>query len=146
MPPIPEGLSEPLQDFLTLCFNKNPAQRPNAEMLFEHPWLKSEWGLYKVYRLLLPTRTAASYHAFQELRPQDSIPFLRRVSADLQRSDVRQITFLEDDGASSPRSSNGFSATTEFPTRPHTFVKSTFSQGMFLTRFEVSSMPTIDML
>ncbi|KAF8524190.1 hypothetical protein JB92DRAFT_2881468 [Gautieria morchelliformis] len=112
MPPIPEGLSEPLQDFLTSCFNKDPAQRPNAEMLFEHPWLKSEWGLYK------------------ELRPQDSIPFLRRVSADLQRSDVRHLTFLEEDGASSPRSSNGFSSTTEFPPRPHTFVKSTFSQAV----------------
>jgi serine/threonine protein kinase len=48
MPPLPEGLSEPLQDFLKLCFNKDPAERPNAEMLFEHPWLKNEWGMYKV--------------------------------------------------------------------------------------------------
>ncbi|KAF8516242.1 hypothetical protein JB92DRAFT_2273196 [Gautieria morchelliformis] len=119
MPPIPEGLSEPLRDFLTCCFNKDPAQRPNAEMLFEHPWLKSEWGLYK-------------------LRPQDSIPFLRRVSADFQRSDVRHLTFLEENGASSLRSSNGFSSTTEFPPRPHTFVKSTL--GLAVT-CEVCDQP-----
>lgn len=48
MPPIPKGFSEPLQDFLKHCFNKDPAQRPNAEMLCEHPWLKNEWGLHKV--------------------------------------------------------------------------------------------------
>ena len=48
MPPLPDGLSEPLQDFLTMCFNKEPSQRPDAVQLFEHPWLKNEWGIYKV--------------------------------------------------------------------------------------------------
>ncbi|KAF8577988.1 hypothetical protein K439DRAFT_1530932 [Ramaria rubella] len=108
MPPIPEGLSGPLQDFLKLCFNKDPVQRPNAEVLFEHPWLKKEWGIYK------------------ELRPQDSIPFLRRVSADLQRPGIRRFSFLEED-VISPRASNG-STQPEFTPHPHTFVKSTFSQ------------------
>ena len=56
MPPIPEGLSEPLQDFLTLCFNKDPARRPNAETLFEHEWLKNEWGLYKVTQVVATWR------------------------------------------------------------------------------------------
>ncbi|KAG8745663.1 hypothetical protein FRC10_007360 [Ceratobasidium sp. 414] len=69
-PPIPEGFSPMLRNFLELCFNKDPNCRPSAAILFEHPWLKQNWGAHK------------------ELRPQDSIPFLRRVSADLQRSDV----------------------------------------------------------
>ncbi|KAF8517908.1 hypothetical protein BU17DRAFT_23814, partial [Hysterangium stoloniferum] len=112
MPPLPEELSEPLRDFLTLCFNKNPAERPNAETLFEHPWLKNEWGMYK------------------ELRPQDSIPFLRRVSADLQRSDVRHLTFVDDERSSSPRSLSSQSPTSDTPPRPHDFVKSTFSQAV----------------
>ncbi|CEL61904.1 Cytokinesis protein sepH OS=Aspergillus niger (strain CBS 513,88 / FGSC A1513) GN=sepH PE=3 SV=1 [Rhizoctonia solani AG-1 IB] len=74
-PPIPDGFSPMLRNFLELCFNKDPDLRPSAAILFEHPWLKQKWGAYK------------------ELRPQDSIPFLRRVSADLQRSDaVRQLT------------------------------------------------------
>ncbi|CAE6516090.1 unnamed protein product [Rhizoctonia solani] len=69
-PPIPEGFSPMLRNFLELCFNKDPDLRPSAAILFEHPWLKQRWGAYK------------------ELRPQDSIPFLRRVSTDLQRSDA----------------------------------------------------------
>ncbi|KAI0035295.1 protein kinase, partial [Vararia minispora EC-137] len=60
MPPLPEGCSGPLLDFLKTCFNKDPERRPSAEVLFEHEWLKKHWGLNK------------------DLRPQDSIPFLRR--------------------------------------------------------------------
>ena len=140
MPPIPKGFSEPLQDFLKLCFNKDPVKRPNAEMLCEHPWLKNEWGIHKVDSLPIQC-TLISYVSFQELRPQDSTPFLRYVSSGLQRSDVCHL--VEDDNASSPRSSNDFTSTTEFPPRPHTFVKSTFSQGMFFTRLEASSFLTI---
>ncbi|KAG9124161.1 hypothetical protein FRC07_012619 [Ceratobasidium sp. 392] len=78
-PPIPEGFSPMLRNFLELCFNKDPNLRPSAAILFEHPWLKQNWGAYK------------------ELRPQDSIPFLRRVSADLQRSDaVRHLAISLD--------------------------------------------------
>jgi serine/threonine protein kinase len=47
-PPIPEGCSNTLQDFLKQCFHKNPAKRPTAEKLFEHPWLKQNWGILKV--------------------------------------------------------------------------------------------------
>lgn len=69
-PPIPERFSFPLVSFLKECFHKDPAMRPSAEELFEHEWLKNHWGLNK------------------DLRPQDSIPFLRRVSADLQKNDA----------------------------------------------------------
>ena len=48
MPPIPEGCSEPLQDFLKCCFHKSPAKRPSAEVLREHPWLRENWIPQKV--------------------------------------------------------------------------------------------------
>ncbi|KAH7105802.1 hypothetical protein BKA62DRAFT_612758 [Auriculariales sp. MPI-PUGE-AT-0066] len=70
-PPIPEGCSPELEDFLQQCFQKNPSMRPQAEELFEHPWLRKMWEHHK-----------------KELRPQDSIPFLRRVSADLHKADL----------------------------------------------------------
>ena len=47
-PPIPEGCSPLLQDFLTLCFNKDPIKRPSADILCEHPWLKKNWSAHKV--------------------------------------------------------------------------------------------------
>lgn len=47
-PPIPEGFSPMLRNFLELCFNKDPDCRPNAAILFEHPWLKQKWGAHKV--------------------------------------------------------------------------------------------------
>jgi serine/threonine protein kinase len=47
-PPIPERFSDPLVAFLKECFHKDPAQRPSAEELFEHEWLKNHWGLNKV--------------------------------------------------------------------------------------------------
>ncbi|KAI0350710.1 Pkinase-domain-containing protein [Trametes cingulata] len=75
-PPLPEECSESLQDFLKWCFNKDPAKRPSAEQLCEHDWLKKHSAAHK------------------ELRPQDSIPFLRRVSADMQKSKV--VRYLAD--------------------------------------------------
>jgi serine/threonine protein kinase len=44
MPPLPEGASALLQDFLTVCFNKDPTLRPSAELLCEHEWLKKSWS------------------------------------------------------------------------------------------------------
>ncbi|KAI9449930.1 kinase-like domain-containing protein [Lactarius psammicola] len=67
-PPIPERFSGPLVGFLKECFHKDPAMRPSAKKLLEHEWLKNHWDLNK------------------DLRPQDSIPFLRRVSSDLQKN------------------------------------------------------------
>lgn len=73
MPPLPENCSVALQDFLQQCFNKDPKLRPDAETLCEHQWLTSSWD------------------ALKELRPQDSIPFLRRVSTDLQKTDAAKL-------------------------------------------------------
>ena len=38
-PPLPEGISQALRDFLMLCFQKEPVMRKSAEKLLEHPWL-----------------------------------------------------------------------------------------------------------
>jgi serine/threonine protein kinase len=47
-PPLPEGCSGPLLDFLRQCFNKDTERRPSAEALLEHEWLKKHLGLNKV--------------------------------------------------------------------------------------------------
>lgn len=39
-PPIPEGISQALRDFLLNCFQKEPAMRSSAINLLEHPWLQ----------------------------------------------------------------------------------------------------------
>lgn len=72
-PPFPDKISDSLRDFLTLCFNKDPALRPRAETLFEHEWLRKTWNGHK------------------ELRPQDSVPFLRRISADARKVDAKSL-------------------------------------------------------
>ncbi|PWZ01635.1 hypothetical protein BCV70DRAFT_145927, partial [Testicularia cyperi] len=72
-PPLPEKCSELLRDLLLQCFNKDPTKRPSAEMLFEHEWVRQVWSGHK------------------ELRPQDSVPFLRRISADIRRLDPRMF-------------------------------------------------------
>ncbi|KZT20097.1 hypothetical protein NEOLEDRAFT_1151562 [Neolentinus lepideus HHB14362 ss-1] len=141
MPPVPEGCSDLLRDFLMQCFNKDPTMRPSAEMLCEHEWLKKNWIGAK------------------ELRPQDSIPFLRRVSADMHKQSseaVQRYLAGIDIPKPSPTSGEFFSSPDEFitgsppkramsntPTTPisqhdsdsigpreHSFVKTTFSKSM----------------
>lgn len=127
MPPIPDGCSPLLRDFLIQCFHKDPSMRPSAELLFEHPWLAENWGLHK------------------DLRPQDSIPFLRRISADLQKSDIAKYfstididvpdSPTDDTSTSPPRSriseiSEQFLNDNDLAPRDHSFVKTTFSKAM----------------
>lgn len=49
-PPIPETLSADGNDFLRCCFQRNPAQRPSASKLLEHPFVNSQ-PLDSPYRL-----------------------------------------------------------------------------------------------
>ncbi|CCM01816.1 uncharacterized protein FIBRA_03884 [Fibroporia radiculosa] len=126
MPPLPDGCSDSLQDFLRRCFNKDPSMRPSAEMLCEHEWLKKNWALHN-----------------QELRPQDSIPFLRRVSADYQnqRADIMRylanVEMPESDRATPelrPRIDNSpcrrrmSNDPESFSPREHSFVRTTFGK------------------
>ncbi|KAG2449317.1 hypothetical protein HYH02_005472 [Chlamydomonas schloesseri] len=41
LPAMPGSLSPAAKDFLTLCFNRVPRERPNATRLLQHPWLCS---------------------------------------------------------------------------------------------------------
>lgn len=50
VPPLPDSLSLQMRDFLLLCFQKDPAKRPDAQAMRSHPWLatsrqqlKSSW-------------------------------------------------------------------------------------------------------
>lgn len=47
-PPIPGSFDDPLVAFLKECFHKDPAQRPSAEKLLRHEWLKQYLRLDKV--------------------------------------------------------------------------------------------------
>ena len=38
-PPIPNGISNFLKDFLLKCFTKDPSKRPSAKELLLHPWI-----------------------------------------------------------------------------------------------------------
>jgi serine/threonine protein kinase len=50
--PIPTRYSDALQDFLGSCFKKNPLERPTAETLFDHAWIREEIGIDPVSVLL----------------------------------------------------------------------------------------------
>ncbi|CAO3650644.1 unnamed protein product [Cunninghamella blakesleeana] len=39
-PPLPDNITDEMRDFLLCCFQKNPDDRPTANILKEHPWLK----------------------------------------------------------------------------------------------------------
>lgn len=132
LPPIPEMCSPLMEDFLKQCFKKNPKERPSAETLFEHPWLKTAWGEHK------------------ELRPQDSIPFLRRVSVELAKSEGRSLS-VDTRGlnlSDSPRNTFDIGSrsnvsgsqpapltplspnSSEGPMRSHSFIKTTFGRAV----------------
>ncbi|KAK0541011.1 Protein kinase of the Mitotic Exit Network [Tilletia horrida] len=87
-PPLPPNLSEPLRDFLLQCFQKEPTNRPSAEVLFEHQWLKKNWTGHK------------------QLRSKDSVPFLRRISADMRRVDIDSIGAVPNENAMERSSSS----------------------------------------
>lgn len=59
-PPLPDGISTPIKDFLLLCFQKEPSIRSTAAVLLCHPWLQQAM-------LVGPRRPenspAASYYA-----------------------------------------------------------------------------------
>ncbi|KAJ2162751.1 Protein kinase of the Mitotic Exit Network [Coemansia sp. RSA 552] len=64
-PPIPEGISEELKDFLLLCFRKDPSDRPTAQGLMDHPWMQQYRRHRKEMKMLRRTcsRKMSSYMA-----------------------------------------------------------------------------------
>ena len=146
MPPLPDECSDLAREFLTQCFNKDPSKRPSAELLFEHPWLKQNWGFLKVNQIN-NIQACFLVTVFQELRPKDSIPFLRRVSADLQKSEaISQVEVPDPSVLDNALRSKETSATqlprerhlststphplseSDISPREHSFVKTTFSK------------------
>lgn len=151
MPPLPDNCSALLRDFLTQCFHKDPSKRPDAEILFEHEWLKQNWAPHKVHSMpilgifrVVLTQLHAPF--VQDLRPQDSIPFLRRVSADMQKSEairyLAQIEMpdpaertppetrprLDEVAPSSPSGRRPSNDPDLISPREHSFVKTTFAK------------------
>lgn len=96
MPPLPPTSPE-LEDFLKLCFIKEPADRPSAVLLFEHEWVRAARGDIGT-------------------SPQDSLPFLRRVSQE-QRTDSQRIFANPVDIPKAPESVRIKEANGIFPTR-----------------------------
>ncbi|KAK4058224.1 Protein kinase of the Mitotic Exit Network [Microbotryomycetes sp. JL221] len=126
-PPIPEACSNELKMFLKSCFKKDPSQRPTAVQLLSHEWLEMNWDPHR------------------DLRPQDSLPFLRRFSEDTPRPSLdewRSMSVSADPFASTgdvvaERTMVHFDQVNNMPHRtratsnqPHAFVKTTFSKAI----------------
>ena len=43
-PPLPAHISHEARDFLLLCFNRVPKERPNAGRLLQHPFITAAWN------------------------------------------------------------------------------------------------------
>ena len=49
-PPLPDGISQKIKDFLLLCFEKDPSVRSTAAVLLSHPWLQQPAQLHTTPR------------------------------------------------------------------------------------------------
>ncbi|XP_047067523.1 mitogen-activated protein kinase kinase kinase 5-like [Lolium rigidum] len=61
-PPIPENLSQEGKGFLQLCFKRNPAERPTATELLDHPFIRNSSHYSK----------HGSIHAFAGIKVHDN--------------------------------------------------------------------------
>ncbi|XP_073018790.1 mitogen-activated protein kinase kinase kinase 5-like isoform X2 [Primulina eburnea] len=78
-PPIPETLSADGKDFLRRCFCRNPADRPTASMLLDHPFVNYS------------QQPEACSHTRKERKLMDDMQFLRdRLN---QKSDSVPVSF-----------------------------------------------------
>ncbi|KAF9434327.1 hypothetical protein BGZ76_008200 [Entomortierella beljakovae] len=83
-PPLPNNLSVDLLDFLCQCFQKNPSLRPSAGALGRHNWIKRNF-------------TA------KELKPMDSLPFMRRKLMEPKDKSVAALAVGENGGNATRR-------------------------------------------
>jgi hypothetical protein len=108
---------------------------------------------------LLFSMPLLNYTTKQDLRPQDSIPFLRRVSTDFQKSDALHLLSQIDASLvhssfedlprpeimtppppiSARRVSHDHAPPDDMSPRDHSFVKTTFSKRECSTRFIIQS-------
>ncbi|KAJ2358534.1 Protein kinase of the Mitotic Exit Network [Coemansia sp. RSA 2618] len=92
-PPIPDGISEELKDFLLQCFRKEPTDRPTAAELMNHSWTQQYRRNRKEMKMLRRTcsrkmssyiarkRTARNYPAFNPTQLK-SVSMAKRKSKD----------------------------------------------------------------
>ncbi|XP_010248249.1 PREDICTED: mitogen-activated protein kinase kinase kinase YODA-like isoform X2 [Nelumbo nucifera] len=75
-PPIPETLSAEGKDFLRRCFQRNPADRPSASKLLEHPFLRNSTHLEcpACLQAFSTTKLVDKAHSPRELNKYKSDP------------------------------------------------------------------------
>ncbi|KAG0008499.1 hypothetical protein BGZ80_003367 [Entomortierella chlamydospora] len=78
-PPLPNDLSMDLLDFLCQCFQKDPALRPSARELGRHIWIKRNF-------------------ASRELKPMDSLPYMRRKLLEPKEKSLSAVATEEGNG------------------------------------------------
>ncbi|KAF9205755.1 hypothetical protein BGZ49_003556 [Haplosporangium sp. Z 27] len=95
-PPLPNNLSMDLLDFLCQCFQKDPALRPSARALGRHNWIKRNF-------------------TSKELKPMDSLPFLRRKFPEPRDKSLLTVAAEESKGNASRRALTPSGLTTGAP-------------------------------
>ncbi|KAJ1824347.1 Protein kinase of the Mitotic Exit Network, partial [Coemansia sp. RSA 2599] len=75
-PPIPEGISEELKDFLLQCFRKDPRDRPTAAELMTHSWTAQYGRNRKELKMLRRTcsRKMSSFMARAQRNDDNEYP------------------------------------------------------------------------
>ncbi|KAF9189075.1 hypothetical protein BGZ50_000975 [Haplosporangium sp. Z 11] len=82
-PPLPNNLSMDLLDFLCQCFQKDPSLRPSASALGRHVWIKRNF-------------------ASKELKPMDSLPYMKRKSLEPKEKLLPALALEEDSETTTP--------------------------------------------
>ncbi|XP_074330919.1 mitogen-activated protein kinase kinase kinase YODA-like [Apium graveolens] len=68
LPAIPEHLSDVGKDFVRLCLQRNPSDRPSAAQLLEHPFIKNAALLERRMPSSVPSETMPSVDGFGHAR------------------------------------------------------------------------------
>ncbi|KAJ1889705.1 Protein kinase of the Mitotic Exit Network, partial [Kickxella alabastrina] len=96
-PPIPEGISQELKDFLLQCFRKEPSERPTAAELMSHSWAAQYGRNRKELKMLRRTcsRKMSSFMARTVPSEQSEYP-----TFDVARLNTKPLSPLDEGGGS----------------------------------------------
>jgi hypothetical protein len=138
-PPLPEGISQALRDFLLLCFQKEPTMRKGAERLLEHPWLQNTSNSVVLTSDLLPSKDGI---------PDDEVVVntIRKFQLDMRSKPAKKTTQLatKQSPIPSPAShlQSGKSELTQASVTPKT--EESVSRGQKATQAAIKKQPTED--